>query len=92
MTTTTNIAANLATLRRSGITTLRQLEVILHLRTHGPTQIGHLAALVECSTAGLTGLVDKLAAKGLVQRTTTKDRRLILVGLTTLGSLTARIA
>ena len=68
-----------------GITT-QQAALMLVTRLHGGHVVGHLAAPLGTDTAGLTRLVDRLEAKGLVARSASpSDRRAVVLELTPAG-------
>lgn len=68
-----------------GLTT-QQATVMVLARVHGDSGIGHLAGPLGTDTAGLTRLIDRLEAKGLVaRRTSPHDRRAVVVELTPAG-------
>ena len=72
-------------LARDGLTATQigVLEGILHL---GPMTQRELGRKVLTSAGNMTDVIDKLAARGLVQRTRAKlDRRSVIVDLTTDG-------
>src|SRR3954452_3694633 len=51
-----------------------------------PTPIGELAQLMHCDNSNLTGIVDRLSERGLVERTQAGgDRRVRLIALTAEG-------
>ena len=68
-----------------GLTT-QQATVLVLTRVHGEGGIGHLAEPLGTDTAGLTRLIDRLEAKGLVaRRTSERDRRAVVIELTPAG-------
>ena len=70
-----------------------QLVVLRQLKREGPQAPGHLAKTVSLSQATITGIVDRLEARGLVARTRrTDDRRRVDVALTDLGVETVQNA
>jgi DNA-binding MarR family transcriptional regulator len=72
-------------LARHGITT-QQAAVMLVSRLVGACSPGHLADPLGTDTAGMTRLVDRLEAKGLLARQTSPtDRRAVLIQLTPSG-------
>lgn len=74
-----NIITTFATARRVGVTpsTLTGLVTILH--QPGITSI-RLAEALDCSTAAITGMVDKLERDGWVERhRATHDRRKVFL-------------
>jgi DNA-binding MarR family transcriptional regulator len=51
-----------------------------------PTPMGELAQLMHCDNSNLTGIVDRLSERGLVERTQAEgDRRVRLIALTDAG-------
>jgi DNA-binding MarR family transcriptional regulator len=65
--------------------TAQQAALLLHAAT-GPISPNRLAVALGTDTAGTTRLLDRLVAKGLVQRTRhPEDRRSILVEVTAAG-------
>lgn len=70
----------------SGLT-MQQFRVLMLLSDDGPLPHGDLAHALGVTLASVTGLVDRLAARGLVDRTpSVEDRRVRLAGLTTDGA------
>ena len=68
-----------------GLTT-QQATVLVMARVHGERGIGHLAEPLGTDTAGLTRLIDRLEAKGLVaRRNSDRDRRAVVIELTPAG-------
>jgi DNA-binding MarR family transcriptional regulator len=61
---------------------------VLHLIEPGrPIAMGRLAETLSCDASNVTGLVDRLESRGLVERTPSKaDRRVKVLGLTPAGS------
>jgi DNA-binding MarR family transcriptional regulator len=45
-----------------------QLDVLRRLRHHGPTPMRRLAEQMNCEASNLTGLVDRLEIRDLVER------------------------
>ncbi len=68
--------------------TLPQFYTLLHLQqSAGPCKMTDLADLTHQSAASLTGVVDRLLEKELVERTRhERDRRQVMVVITTRGS------
>ncbi|WP_214366734.1 MarR family winged helix-turn-helix transcriptional regulator [Pseudonocardia sp. H11422] len=65
----------------SGLT-MQQLRVLLLLSTDGPLTQGDLAQGLHVGLATVTGLIDRLVARGLVERTEDpRDRRIRLARL-----------
>jgi DNA-binding MarR family transcriptional regulator len=64
-----------------------QLDVLRRLRHHGPTPMRRLAERLNCEASNLTGLVDRLEIRGLVERRPDPgDRRVRLLALTDEGN------
>jgi DNA-binding MarR family transcriptional regulator len=61
---------------------------VLHLLEPGrPMPMGRLAQTLACDASNVTGLVDRLESRGLVQRrASTDDRRVKVLDLTPTGS------
>jgi DNA-binding MarR family transcriptional regulator len=61
---------------------------VLHLvEPDRPMPMGRLAATLGCDASNVTGLVDRLEDRGLVQRRpSTEDRRIKVIRLTSAGS------
>jgi DNA-binding MarR family transcriptional regulator len=63
-----------------------QLDVLRRLRHQGPSPMRRLAEHMHCEASNLTGLVDRLEARGLVERRPDPgDRRVRLLALTQAG-------
>lgn len=63
-----------------------QLDVVRRLRAHGPTPMRRLAEQMNCEASNLTGLVDRLENRGLVERLPDpSDRRVRVLALTPQG-------
>jgi DNA-binding MarR family transcriptional regulator len=63
-----------------------QLDVVRRLRAHGPTPMRRLAEQMNCEASNLTGLVDRLESRGLVERLPDPaDRRVRVLALTPKG-------
>jgi DNA-binding MarR family transcriptional regulator len=63
------------------------LHVLMLLDHHGPLPMSRLAALVDVSLSNMTGIVDRLAQLGMVERVRDdRDRRLVLVRATPIGA------
>jgi DNA-binding MarR family transcriptional regulator len=70
---------------------IAQLDVLRQLHAHGPTPMRRLAETMNCEASNLTGLVDKLEGRGLVERQYhPADRRVRLLALTDAGADTSR--
>src|SRR5436190_11602351 len=61
---------------------------VLHLiEPDRPVPMGRLAATLSCDASNVTGLIDRLEARGLVQRQpSARDRRVKVIQLTPAGS------
>ena len=69
---------------------IAQLDVLRRLRG-GPSPMRRLAVQMNCEASNLTGLVDRLEARGLVERQPhPDDRRVKCVGLTDAGEQLGR--
>ena len=65
---------------------IAQLDVLRRLRHHGPSPMRRLAEQMNCEASNLTGLVDRLEKRGLVERRPDPhDRRVRLLALTEMG-------
>ena len=79
------IRANGATLRPHELTP-QQVWLLAELPEEGGAPIGTLADAMQCHSSNVTGMVDRLEARGLVRRQPdTSDRRVKLVALTPEG-------
>lgn len=68
-----------------------QTLILMMLLTQQNVKMNELARLLGLSRANATGLVDRLEARGLVERShSTEDRRVVHVNLTRKGQQTAR--
>ncbi len=66
---------------------IAQLDVLRRLRHYGPTPMRRLAEQMNCEASNLTGLVDRLELRGLVERQPDpSDRRVRLLALTGAGT------
>src|SRR5438132_6886537 len=64
-----------------------QLHVLHLIEPERPLPMGRLAATLGCDASNVTGLVDRLEARGLVQRRpSSDDRRVKVLQLTPAGS------
>ena len=71
----------------------RQQFWVLGVLEGGPRRMGDLADLARTSQASLTGIVDRLEERGLVERIrSAEDRRVVQVGLTDAGRVEVRCA
>jgi DNA-binding MarR family transcriptional regulator len=65
---------------------IAQLDVLRRLHHHGPIPMRRLAEQMNCEASNLTGLVDRLEIRGLVERRPdSADRRIRLLALTRQG-------
>jgi DNA-binding MarR family transcriptional regulator len=55
--------------------TLTQYRALVVLSQHGPQSAGQLARRLEVRPSTMTGLADRLVAKGLVERATSEENR-----------------
>ena len=64
-----------------------QAKTLLHMDVKRPSTMSEVAQTAACEPSNLTGIVDKLEARGLVRRrATTDDRRIKMVLLTREGA------
>ena len=69
-----------------GSLSLVHLHVLTVLQVHGPMPMSKLADELDVSVASLTGIVDRMEARGLVERRREPgDRRVVLVRRTQAG-------
>lgn len=69
-----------------GAFSLINLMVLTTLESGGPRSMSGLAEALDVSVASVTGIIDRMESRGLVERShATADRRVILVGLTPRG-------
>jgi DNA-binding MarR family transcriptional regulator len=79
-----------------GAFSLIHLNVLTLLEAHGPLSMSHLAEALDISVASVTGVVDRMEKRGLVERRRdSDDRRVVLVhpaagGRTVFGEIDAR--
>ena len=79
-----------------GSVSLAHLNVLILLEGNGPLSMGRLAEALDISEASATGIVDRMEARGLVERQRdATDRRVVLVAsgpgaLEVLGGIDAR--
>jgi DNA-binding MarR family transcriptional regulator len=79
------IRANSPFLRPHDLTT-QQVWLLAQLPKEGGAPIGSLADAMQCHSSNVTGMVDRLEARGLVTRQPdSSDRRVKLVALTPTG-------
>ena len=65
-----------------GSVSLVHLNVLALLEASGPTPMGRLAEQLDISVASITGVIDRMEARGLVERRRdSEDRRVMLVHL-----------
>lgn len=63
-----------------GQVSLAHLNVLILLEANGPMPMGHLADALDISVASATGIVDRMEARGLVERRRdAEDRRVVMV-------------
>jgi DNA-binding MarR family transcriptional regulator len=66
--------------------TVAQVDVLRQLNALGATPMSRLAEILNCEASNLTGLVDRLELRGLVERQADPtDRRVRLLALTAEG-------
>jgi DNA-binding MarR family transcriptional regulator len=59
-----------------------QIKLVVHLAVHGPQTMSEVAEGLNVTTPAVTGLVDKLEKRGMVERVRdTQDRRVVRVCL-----------
>lgn len=72
-----------------GALSLVHLQVLMALETEGPLPMRGLAETMDVSQASVTGIVDRMEQRGLVERRRhDEDRRIVRVALTELGQTT----
>jgi DNA-binding MarR family transcriptional regulator len=65
---------------------MAQLDVLRRLQAQGPTRMSRLAEMLNCEASNLTGLVDKLESRGMVERRSDpEDRRIRVLAVTPEG-------
>ena len=73
--------------------TAAQLNCLLALHESGPLPLSHIAKLIMVKSSTVTGIIDRLEQKGLVERVrTSRDRRVITIKLTEPGTRLANNA
>jgi DNA-binding MarR family transcriptional regulator len=73
--------------------TAAQLNCLLALHESGPLPLSHIAKLIMVKSSTVTGIIDRLEQKGLVERIrTSRDRRVITIQLTEAGTRLANNA
>jgi DNA-binding MarR family transcriptional regulator len=71
---------------RAGVS-MAHLHVMWLLKRHGDLSMGRLAEMLDVSLSNASGLIDRMAERGLVERIRVPDdRRLVLVALSDHGS------
>ena len=75
-------------LKATADTTLPRFDILAQLERHdGPMSMGDLSRRLMVSNGNVTGLIDRLAREGMVDRTPSpEDRRVQMVSLTADGS------
>ena len=75
-------------LKQTADTTLPRFDILAQLERHdGPMSMGELSKRLMVSNGNVTGLIDRLAGEGLVDRTPSPDdRRVQMVSLTRKGA------
>lgn len=64
-----------------------QAKTLLHMDAKRPSTMSEVAQTAACEPSNLTGIIDKLEARGLVRRrSTSDDRRIKMVSLTPEGA------
>lgn len=61
--------------------TLSQYRALVVLASHGPITAGHLSELLEVHPSTVTRLIDRLEAKDFTTRSSTEDRREVVIAL-----------
>jgi DNA-binding MarR family transcriptional regulator len=65
---------------------LAQARLLFFVISHGPTRMGRLAQLLDVTMPTVTGAVDRMVQRGLVERQADPaDRRVVLVAVTRQG-------
>ncbi len=73
--------------------TAAQLNCLLALHESGPLPLSHIAKLIMVKSSTVTGIIDRLEQKGLVERVrNSRDRRVITIKLTEAGTRLANNA
>lgn len=77
-------------LKQTAETTLPRFDILAQLERHdGPMSMGDLSKRLMVSNGNVTGLIDRLAGEGLVERAPSPDdRRVQMVSLTSKGAKT----
>jgi DNA-binding MarR family transcriptional regulator len=64
-----------------------QAQLLLRLEPEHPVPMNELANMLFCDASNITGLVDKLESRRLIERRTdAKDRRVKMIGVTQAGA------
>ncbi|HEX6213767.1 MAG TPA: MarR family transcriptional regulator [Vicinamibacterales bacterium] len=64
-----------------------QCHVLTLIEPNRPMPMGELASALSCDASNVTGLVDRLESRGMLQRSpSTQDRRVKVLRLTPLGA------
>lgn len=77
------VAISARSMSAIGDLTLPQFRALVVLASHGPSTSSDLAASLSVHASTVTRMVDRLAGKGLVERSTPGDRREVVVTVTT---------
>ena len=65
---------------------MAQTRLLFFVISHGPTRMGRLAQVLEVTMPTVTGTVDRMLQRGLVERQSDPgDRRVVLVAATEAG-------
>ena len=65
--------------------TMAQAQLLLHLEPERPMPMSELAVALGCDASNVTGLVDRLEDRKLIERQSAADRRVKMVAFTPLG-------
>lgn len=76
------VAISARSLAAIGDLTLPQFRALVVLASHGPTTSSDLAAALSVHASTVTRMVDRLAGKGYVSRSTPEDRREVVLDVT----------
>jgi DNA-binding MarR family transcriptional regulator len=78
---------------RKHLVSVPQLLCVLTLYEHGPLPLSQIAGMIMVNSSTVTGIIDRLEQKGLVERSrTSRDRRVVTVALTEAGASLAQNA
>ena len=70
-----------------------QLATLCMLEPDQPVPMKHICVLLGCDASNVTGIIDRLAQKGLIQREdSTKDRRVKMIRLSEKGTHLRQLA